>query len=200
MAKHHFISIFSRLGAMVLRRTPMAEAKQVHTRVVSDTPTRARVKVSRKRRNRHEMARIAHKLQEQPGVVEVRTNVQTGSIVVRNEPGRSVNIKGILEDLGIILESAINIDIPSVGASKDSNVALADAIARLSQQLGLNTSGLINLRVLIPLGFGALSVLQLVRRGLQIDAAPWYVLAFAAIESYLRLNTEQEPALQQQES
>jgi hypothetical protein len=178
----------------------MAEAKQVHTRVVSDTPTRARVKVSQKRRNRHEMARIAHRLQEQPGVREVHTNVQTGSIVVQNEPGSSINIKGILEDLGIILESATNIDIPSVGASKDSNAALASAIARLSLQLGLNTSGLINLRVLIPLGFGALSVLQLIRRGLQIDAAPWYVLAFAAIESYLRLNTEREPALQEQES
>jgi hypothetical protein len=178
----------------------MAEVKQVHTRVVSDTPTRARVKVSHKRRNHREMARIAHSLQEHPGVREVHTNIQTGSIIVRNEPGISVNIKGILEDLGIILESATNIDIPSVGASKDSNVALADAIERLSRQLGLNTSGLINLRVLIPLGFGALSVLQLVRRGLQIDAAPWYVLAFAAIESYLRLNAEQGSELQQQES
>lgn len=54
------------------------------------------------------------------------------------------------------------------------------------------SDGVIDLRVLVPLGFGAMAARQLVVKGLQIDEIPWYTLAWYAFDSFVKLNVTSE--------
>jgi len=155
-----------------------------HTQIVSNTPRRTRIRLSRKRRNREEMARLARALEEFPSVNRVETNLQTGTIVVHHEKESLEDIQSKLKDLGVIAMAATGVELPGS--------PLTDAVADLESRLGFSTKGILNLRLLLPLGFGVLAFLQLARRGFQIEAAPWYIFAYFAFESYARLNNPAE--------
>jgi hypothetical protein len=58
----------------------------------------------------------------------------------------------------------------------------------LNHWFGLATNGIVNLQLLVPFGLGALALRQLLRYGWQIEAAPWYVLAYAAFDSFIKLH------------
>ena len=75
---------------------------------------------------------------------------------------------------------------------ESSSMSLSDAVSDLAGHLGLGTRGILNLKVMVPLGLGAIAVLQLARQGLQIGSAPWYLLAYFALESYIKLNSPEE--------
>src|SRR5208337_3049850 len=155
-----------------------------YTQIVSNTPKRTRIRLSRKRRNREEMARLARALEEFPSVSRVDTNLQTGTIVVHHEKESLEDIQSRLKDLGVILAAATGVDMPAK--------SLTDAISDLEGRLGFSTERILNLKLLVPLGFGALALLQLARRGFQIEGAPWYILAYFAFESFARLNSPDE--------
>ena len=86
--------------------------------------------------------------------------------------------------MGVILMAAAGVET--------SAMSLADAVSDLEKHLSLEARGLLNLKLLVPLGFGALAVLQLARQGLQIGSAPWYLLAYFAFESYIKLNRPED--------
>lgn len=155
-----------------------------HTRIVSSTPKRTRIKVSRKRRNPEEMARLAEALQASPKVNNVETNLYAGTIIVHHREKALPDIKAELKDLGVILMAATG-----VGTSAKS---LTDAVSDLDRQMAPAMKGILNLKVLVPIGFSALAILQLARRGLEIGGAPWYLLAYFAFESFTRLNSPEE--------
>ena len=155
-----------------------------HTQIVSTTARRTRIRLSRKRRHPKEMARIAEALQASPNVSEVQTNLTAGTIIVRHKEEALEDIMCWLKDMGVILMAA--------AGAETSATSLTDAVADLDSHLGLRTKGILNLKLLVPLGFGALAVLQIARQGLQIGSAPWYLLAYFAFESYARLNTPEE--------
>jgi hypothetical protein len=155
-----------------------------YTQIVSNTPKRTRIRLSRKRRNREEMARLARALEEFPSVSRVDTNLQTGTIVVHHEKESLKDIESKLNDLGVILMAATGLEMPGK--------SLPDAISDLGSRLGFSTGSILNLKVLVPLGFGALALLQLARRGFQIEGAPWYILAYFAFESFARFNSPDE--------
>lgn len=165
------------------------------THIVSNTPTRTRLRVSNKRRTPQEMGRIAKALKKQPTVRDVRTNLQTGSIVIHHDPKANSldNIVVTLQDLGVILGHITNVEIPlTEGKSAVAN-DLTSAIADLNQRVGLATNGIVDLRMLVPIGLGTLAVRQLLRQGLQIEAAPWYVLAYYAFDSFIKLHYTHDP-------
>jgi len=138
------------------------------------------------------MARIVQGLNECAGVNRVSTNTDTGTIVVHHESGVFEDIRSKLLDLGVILASITDLPMPTAEGKTRVAYELTDAIADLNRRLGLATNGLINLRVLVPVGFGSLAVVQLLRRGLEIGAAPWYVLAYAAFDSFVKLHYSRE--------
>ena len=154
------------------------------TQIVSNTPRRTRIRLSRKRRNREEMTRLARALEEFPSVSRVDTNLQTGTIVVHHEKESLEDIQSKLQDLGIILAAATGVELPGK--------SLTDAISDLESRLGFSTEQILSLKLLVPLGFGALALVQLARRGFQIESAPWYMLAYFAFESFARLNKPDE--------
>ena len=161
-----------------------------HTHVVSSTPRRTRIRVSRKRRNREEMARLARALEEFPYVSSVDTNLQTGTILVHHEDGALEDIRCRLRDMGVILMAATGVEMPAKWFTK--------AVSDLDTRITSETKGILNLKLLVPIGFGALALLQLVRRGLQLEGAPWYILAYFAFESFRRLNAQDERTAQEE--
>ncbi len=165
----------------------VSKSKHEHTTIVSSTPKRTRIRLSRKRRNPEEMARLAEILNDCSKVRCVSTNLYTGSLVVYHEHDGLQDIEEKLKDIGVILANAVDLGIPGEGGT-ESAYSLADAVSDLDRRLGLATNGFLNLRLLVPLGFGVMAFFQLMRRGLQLEAAPWYVLAFAAVDSYIKLH------------
>lgn len=177
----------------------MSKPKRTH--IASSTPTRTRIKVSDKRRNPQEMGRLVEALESHPGIHDVRTNLQTGSIVIHHKPEVDSfdDIANILQDLGVILGHVAGLEIPNFEAPKmegKSAVAndLTGAIADLNNRVGAATNGIVDLRILIPVGLGALAVRQLLKQGFQIEAAPWYVLAYYAFDSFIKLHYTHDPA------
>jgi len=155
-----------------------------HTKIVSSTARRTRIRLSRKRRHPKEMARIAAAIEASPYVSTVQTNLTAGTITVHHDEESLEDISSRLKDLGVILMAAAGVET--------SAMPLSDALSDLNKHLGLGTKGILNLKLLVPLGFGALAVLQLARQGLQISGAPWYLLAYFAFESYIKLNSPEE--------
>jgi hypothetical protein len=151
-----------------------------HTRIISSTPKRTRIRVSRKRRNPKEMTRLARGLEAFPQVSSVETNLHTGTLIVHHKKDALEDIRSGMDDMGVILMAATGVEMPGH--------SLVDAISDLDGRLRSATDGLLDLKLLVPLGLGALAVVQLFRRGLQIEGAPWYLLAYFAYESFVRLN------------
>lgn len=173
-----------------------------HTHIVSSTPSRTRLRVSQKRRTPQEMKRIANALNASSDVHEVRTNHQTGSIVIHHASDSNSldNIVATLNDLGVILGSIADVKLPSLEGKSEVASNVTAAVADLNQRVGQATNGIIDLRMIIPIGFGALALRQLLREGLQIEAAPWYALAYYAFDSFIKLHYTQEPSTDETKS
>jgi len=56
------------------------------------------------------------------------------------------------------------------------------------------TRGWLDLKTLVPLALGAIALRQLLTKGLQLDAIPWYVLLWYAFDSFVILNRNGETA------
>ena len=157
--------------------------KPISTRVVSSTPGRLRLRVAPSHRQSGEMQRIANALQANPHITQVRTNIQNGSIVINHdgENGSVDNVFASLRDLGIIFG-----DI-ALGKSQAA-AGVSNAVVDLNKQVQQATSNVVDLRVLFPLGLGIFSIRQLLVRGLQLETIPWYVLAWYAFDSFIKLH------------
>jgi hypothetical protein len=173
-----------------------------HTHVVSSTPSRTRLRVSSKRRNHQEMTRITHALRSHPDVSEVRTNVQTGSIVIHHaDKEDSLDaIAAVLQDLGVVLGSVTDVELPFTQGKSEVAADLTSAVADLNERVGKATNGVVDLRLLVPVGLAALAFRELLRTGWEFEAAPWYVLAWYAFDSFIKLHYIAEPPTTQQPS
>jgi hypothetical protein len=173
-------------------------SKHQHTRIVSSTPGRTRFRVSHKHRTRKDIGHIVDAIQDRfGGEVEAHADVRTGSILVHHPHHSAGDITSIMADLEVIFGGIADVDIPSPGGRTKVASNIADAVSDLNSRIGLMTHGIINLRVLVPMGLGALALFQLLRRGLQIEMAPWYVLAYAAFDSFVMLHRATDERRQQ---
>jgi Heavy metal associated domain 2 len=162
--------------------------KPISTKVVSSTPGRLRLRVAPSHRQYRDMERIAKELQAHPNVERVRTNIQNGSIVIHHDDRDDSlnNVFATLQDLGIIFgEIALSKSIVATGVS--------DAVVDLNKRVGQATNNFVDLRFLFPLGLGIFSIRQLVTKGLQLDIIPWYVLAWYAFDSFIKLHANSQP-------
>lgn len=173
---------------------------QKHTEIVSSTPRRTRVRVSVKRRNAKEMARLAAALEKHPHIHKIEEDVRTGSLLIRHSPGSLDEIRRVLIDLGVILGSTTEAGPLMKSGEAGSPPSLTDAISDLNRRFGFEATGVLNLRTFIPFGLGALAVVQLVRNGWQFGTAPWYVLAYVAVDSFIKLNPFQKDEFSDKEA
>ncbi|GAB4345280.1 MAG: hypothetical protein OHK0047_38570 [Leptolyngbyaceae cyanobacterium] len=165
------------------------------THIVSSTPSRTRIRVSAKRRTPEQMDQITKALQAMPDVYSVRPNLQTGSIIIHHDQTPTVveDLAATLHDLGVILFHTIDMGLPATGGKSGVADDLVQAVADLNRRVGESTQGAVDLRFLIPLGLGGLAIYQLLRKGWQFETAPWYVLAYYAFDSFIKLHYTAEP-------
>lgn len=68
-------------------------------------------------------------------------------------------------------------------------------VSNLNTEVKRMTNDVADLRVILPLGIGLLAVRQLLRQGWKLEDIPWYVLAWYAIDIFIKLNYESETEL-----
>jgi hypothetical protein len=70
-----------------------------------------------------------------------------------------------------------------------------NVIADINDDVGRLTNGVADLRLLVPLGLSLLTMRQLIERGIQLEEIPWYILAWYAFDSFMKLNIENNSSL-----
>lgn len=162
----------------------------LHIYVVSHTPGRLRFRMSPEHRNPEVMEAIADALQSFTGQIEtVRITPAIGSITVyyTGDRGSFEQTMETLRHWGVVM-----VDRPAEPSNASQQVSRA--IARANQWVAWNTEGAVDLRFLVPLAFGILTLKQLFSKSPGLNAAPWYVLAWYAFDSFIKLNYEMSPS------
>lgn len=165
-----------------------AQHKLVSSKVVSSTPGRLRLRVAHAYRKSGDMQRIATALEAAPHISQVRTNLENGSIVIHHDINDDSleNVIATLRDLGIIFG-----DI-ALGKSEVA-AGVSNAVVDLNKRVQHATNNVVDLRFLFPLSLGILSIRKLLSQGLQFDIIPWYVLAWYAFDSFIKLHGTSQP-------
>ncbi|MEH1967740.1 DUF5132 domain-containing protein [Nostoc sp.] len=73
---------------------------------------------------------------------------------------------------------------------------LINVMSDLNADVGQMSNGVVDLRLLVPLGLGALAIHQLIDKGLELEEIPWYTLAWYAFDTFVKLNNMSESKLQ----
>lgn len=185
---HGHLTKMSRVIKQTTSKTIKTPAKHIHTKIVSNTPGRLRIRIARPYCRAKEMQRIASALEAQPNISQVRTNIYHGSILI-NHDGKDGSLKNVfatLQDIGLIFGGITQ-------SGSEAAMGVTNAVLDLNKKVELATNGAVDLRFLFPLGLSILAARQLIAKGLQFEIIPWYVLAWYAFDSFVKLHgTSQE--------
>jgi hypothetical protein len=158
-------------------------AKPISTKIISNTPGRIRLRISPPHRHPREMQSITNVLKAQSQIIQVRTNINSGSIII-NHDGRNATLENVLTTL-------LDLGVTFADITEGNSEAAEDvkrAVINLNKRFEQATSGEVDLRFLFPLGLSMLAVRQILVKGLQLEIIPWYVLAWYAFDSFMKLN------------
>jgi len=163
-----------------------AQLPPTSVQVVSSTPGRLRLRVAPAQRQLANMERICKALQAHSQVDRLKTNIHHGSITISHsaQAENLENIYAVLKDLGVVLVKTTTLR----GDRSIAATGVANAAVDLNQRVARASNGAIDLRFLFPLGLGLLSIRQLAIKGLQLEIIPWYVLAWYAFDSFIKLH------------
>ncbi|MEH1969511.1 MULTISPECIES: HMA2 domain-containing protein [unclassified Nostoc] len=176
-------STSNKMPEIIDKATLKIQPKSISTKVVSSTPGRLRLRVAHSHRQPEKMQRIASALSANSHINRVKTNVTHGSIVINHDGDDSSmeSVLATLKDLGIIF-----VDVTE--GNTEASAGISSAVVDLNQRVKQSTHGAFDLRILFPLGLASLSLRQLVNKGLQLEIIPWYVLAWYAFDSFIKLH------------
>jgi hypothetical protein len=162
----------------------------IATKIISYTPGRLRLRVAQSDRLPERMQRITSILSSRPNIHQVKTNLHQGTIVINHLASQEglTDVLATLEDLGLIFAEITE-------GKTEATTTITNAILDLNQRVFSASGGVADLRLLFPLGLGLLSVRQLILKGWQLEVIPWYVLAWYAFDSFIKLNTNHQEAL-----
>ena len=158
--------------------------------LLSAVPGRVRLKVFAGRRRPDELERVRAALEALPGVSAVQASTRTGSVLVRHEPASTGidELRAALEELGLALVAPESSPRSRMTPARRVLKTADAANSRVGRRLGGS-----DLRLLFPTALGLLSLRQAARDAPGLAQAPWYVLAWYAFESFVKLN-EREAA------
>ncbi|MBE9209328.1 hypothetical protein IQ244_23050 [Nostoc sp. LEGE 06077] len=164
-------------------------SQPISTKIISDTPGRLRLRIAPSHRQVGEITRIVKMLDAQPNISQVSSNIQNGSIVIHHDRNDESwqNVVATLKDIGIIFADVTN------ESHSDAAATVANAVYDLNDRVERATNNVIDLRLIFPLALGCLSVRQLLIKGLQLEIIPWYVLAWYAFDSFIKLHGVNKP-------
>ena len=180
----------------LIQEVPETASLPISASLVSQTPGRIRLLVALEFRQPEPMKRVASVLSKSVEIERVRTNLVSGSITIfsHKEQSNLATISALLGNSGIILDN-ISPEKASLPGKSSAAAELIAGAAQLNQQVKTASNGAIDLRFLIPLGFSALALRQLLVKGLQLGIIPWYVLGWYAFDSFIKFHYSSEPQL-----
>lgn len=163
----------------------------ISTTVVSNTPKRLRLRVTTKNHKPEQIQRLHSALENNPNINYVRSNVQNGTITIGHNGnlGSQDNIIATLKNLGVLFQDLTQGDTQAASQ-------VANRLSDLNKRIQRATKGSLDLKILFPFGLAALSIRQLLLKGLQFETIPWYVLAWYAFDSFVKLHSDDEKQTQ----
>ena len=164
--------------------------------VVSTVPGRLRIRVARGPSAAGELAGVARALDALDEVTEVAVRLHAASVVAQFDPRDAASVTDRLEALGVTVPAAGH-----PGAAEDPAAVVRDAAGALNAAVARRVPNA-DLRTLVPLGLGLLSVRQALRGRDRLGDAPWYLLAWYASETFFKFHGVPEtarPGKQQEE-
>ena len=135
---------------------------------------------------------LADRVEEHPAITSVRTDPRTGSALLTWDP-EEFDLAAAVELCRKAHEVLRDVVPPRVVATieRPFSAAASRLVGRLAEanrQVHAASAGRVDLRFLVPAGFAALSVRQLVRTGPSLASMPWYALAYYAFDSFVKLH------------
>jgi Heavy metal associated domain 2 len=158
-------------------------------------PGRIRLRVDRDALTEPFVSTLRSALVMMPEVDEVRVQPRTGSVTIYHEPD-TFGVEPLAERLAT--QNLMNLD-PVNGDLYGRHQPLsttAEGIHRTFHEVDVRLSELTSrrwdLRTVVPFGLGALALRALIADAGALGAAPWYVLAWYAFDSFWKLNQRHE--------
>jgi hypothetical protein len=170
------------------------EILMITANIISQTSGRLRIRLARESRDYKVITALNDYLKKSLDIYRIRTNISTGSITIFYATNLSnfEQIKDYLLKLGVQLldsnSSSYSVSEKSLGAEK-----IVNFLGGVNQRVGQQTKGTADLRLMVPLGFSILAIRQLLIKGLILDYIPWYVLAWYAFDSFIKLHYINKP-------
>ena len=150
--------------------------------VVSVVAGRIRLRARRRPLGGDALAALGRALEAVDGVGEVELRAHSSSAIIRFDVGQEAAVLDGLRALGVELPEP-----RSAWGEADPAAVIGEAVSAVNRAVaGRVPSG--DLRLLVPLGLGLLSVRQALRGRDRLRDAPWYVLAWYASETFLRFH------------
>lgn len=168
-----------RLAATV----PHATSSRLRLRVEGDPDEVARL-----------LETVAARAAEHPGVSSVRTDPRTGSALLTWDPER-LDLATAIEICRKAHRALRDIAPPRVADAVERPLSqaasrLVELLSEANRRVHDANGGRVDLRFLVPAGFAALSLRQLLRTGPATASIPWYALAYYAFDSFVKLHDE----------
>ena len=122
----------------------------------------------------------------------VSTDSRTGSALFMYDPDE-LDPEAVVDLLHEADEAFSHLVPPAFRADLDRPLSTAASqvyqrFSRANRSMMRATQGRLDLRMLFPVALAGLAVRQLTRQGLGLRTAPWYVLAYYAFDSYVKLH------------
>ncbi|NEO29659.1 MAG: hypothetical protein F6K36_04255 [Symploca sp. SIO3C6] len=167
----------------------------IHAYTVSKTPGRLRFRLTHKHRQPDKIEGIIRALKERLEIYRARANGDTGSITLfyAQEHLNFGDICAILRDLGVMLLDVSDRELVDTRGKSEAAAGIMSIVTDWNQRVARATDSTVDLRFLIPVAFGMLSVRQFIAKGLMLEAIPWYVLAWYAFDSFIKLHYTSDP-------
>lgn len=155
-------------------------------RAVSAIPGRIRLRAVA--HGEPELSSVAEELDSWPTVTSVQMRDRSSSVIVRFPPQHTNEVADGLLQLGV--------DLQAIGrplSEDDPAAVIAAAGRRANGAVAARLRGT-DLRLLLPLGLGLISLRRAMRGGDRLADAPWYVLAWYASETFWKFHGGRAPA------
>ncbi|MDJ0846553.1 MAG: hypothetical protein QNJ08_20245 [Crocosphaera sp.] len=157
--------------------------------VLSLTPGRIRMRVSLASQGIESINLIVVSLKDQLPIEKVRTNPSIGSLTIFYHPQslKATDIFDKLKELGVTFPEQSNQSLSFIPDNSKAAINVTQITQTLNQRFKQASNNIVDLGVLIPFSFALLAGRQLILKGWQLETIPWYVLAWYAFDSFMKL-------------
>ena len=157
--------------------------------ILSLTPGRIRIGIALSPHRIELINLIAVSLKNQLAVEKVKENLYSGTITIFYPPQsvNSVQILDKLTELGLKFSDKPANSLGVVPEYSKAAVEVTQVTTYLNRCVRQASNNIVDLGVIIPLSFALLAWRQLILKGWQLETIPWYVLAWYAFDSFIKL-------------